>query len=138
MKREFSELARKNFEECQIAEGKCDYSLDEQAFDNLDAQGFLHITTARHWSKMAGYVLTVMMPRHLQFEARCSQQIGMYLLPQHRKGTNGLKLLAQDEALMRRMGVQKMYRGHTMAKNLEPLFRRGGWQEVETVYTKWI
>lgn len=138
IKRDFEPLGRLNFAECQIAEGQRPYALDETTIDALDKLGMVHFTTARQGQQLVGYVFNMVMPRHLQFEAKCSQQIGLYLLPEYRKGVNGLKLLAEDESYMRALGVQKMYRGDTIGKDLGPLFKRAGWLPVETVYTKWV
>lgn len=138
VKDEFDELGRKNFEECKIAEGRKPYSLYHGAFDFLDEQGLVHVTTARDGGRLVGYILTILSQRHLQFEAFCSQSIGIFLMPEFRKGGNGLKLLENDEKFLRLLGVEKMYAGYTIEKDLGPLFIRRGWKGTEMHYTKWV
>lgn len=135
---EFDELGRRNFEECKIAEGRRPYNLAREAFNWLDAEGMVHVTTARNDGKLVGYVLTVLQARHLQFDAFCSQTIGMYMLPAYRKGLNAVRMMEMDEQYMRGLGVDKMYGGCTHEKELAPLFIRRGWVPAETHYHKWI
>lgn len=138
VKDEFDELGRKNFEECNIADGKTIYSLNEPFFDWLGDMGLIQVTTAREDGKLIGYILNFLSPRHPLFDAFTSQQVGMYLLPEKRKGMNGMKLLKADEAFLQQMGVQLGYRGDTIDKNLAPILLRSGWAKKEVFYTKWL
>ncbi len=137
VKPDFDVLGKMNFEECKISE--LPYSLDHVFFDWAADNDMVHVTTAREDGKLVGYILSIITPRHIQYEAKCSQQIGMYLHPDYRvKGLHGLKLMQEDEVNLRKKGVQRMYGGFTVAKDLGPLFKRRGWKKAEEHYTKWI
>lgn len=138
VKDEFHDLGRRNYEECKISGGDKPYSLHQEAFDYMESEGLLHVTTARDDGKLVGYVLTVLSPRHLMFDAFVSQTIGIYLKPEYRKGLNGVRLMDADEFHMMGLGVHKMYGGYTMEKDLEPLFLKRGWVLHEKHYTKAI
>lgn len=137
-KHEFDALGAMNFAECGIAEGMRPYSLNHALFDWAETQDMVNLTTARQGGKLVGYVLSIITPRHIQYEACCSQQIGMFLHPDYRKGSIGIKLMQEDEENLRKRGVQKLYGGFTMDKDLGALFRRRGWKLTEVHYSKWI
>lgn len=135
---EFDELGRLSFAECNTSSGKRTYAPDYDVLRAMDKDGSLHVTTARDDGKLVGYILSVVTKRHIQYNASVSQVLSMYLLPEHRKGRNGIKLMKCDEQNMRRLGVEEMNGGFTISKDLFTLFKREGWKPMETVYTKWL
>lgn len=133
---EFDELGRMNFEECRVSDNKRPYALDHSTLRALGKD--VHLTTARDEERLIGYILSVISPKHLQYEACCSQHIGFYVHPDYRNQNIGMKLLKEDENFLKSMGVEKMYGGFTMEVDLSPLFMRRGWKEAEKIYVKWI
>lgn len=138
VKDEFDELGRRNFEECKIADGKKPYALQREAWDWMGKNGLIHVTTARDEGKLVGYSLTILAPRHLQFDAFASQGTGLYLKPEYRKGFNASRLLDEDEIFLQQLGVQLGYRDVAMDPDVGPLLERKGWVKKEVIYTKWI
>lgn len=133
---EFDALGLKSFEETGIGDGRVEYGPD---YENLRELGdIVHVVSARENGKLVGYVLSLVVPRHLQYKAKVSQMISIYILPEYRKGLNGYNMLKFYENEMVKRNVDRIDGGFTVSKDLLTLFRRGGWNPSETIYTKWL
>jgi GNAT superfamily N-acetyltransferase len=138
MRHEFDVLGEASFKECDNGGGYFPYAPDYETLDYMDNDGSLHMTTARDDGRLVGYVMSAIQQRHLQFKACASQCISVYLLPEFRHGLTGVKMMNYDQESLRKLGVEMMYGGYTLNKNLAPLFEKGGWQEVERIYVKYL
>lgn len=58
--------------------------------------------------------------------------------PAHRNGRSGVMLFREVEREARRRGVQRMFMGSKLHADSSALFRRLGYEPVETYHTKWI
>lgn len=134
---EIVSLTKDHFIECDVAEGKLPFALDDDRMDALAASGSLHITTARNCGMLAGYLVNV-LSRNILYNAMCSYHLGWYVRPDYRGKLAGLYLLEQAEQLLKEIGVQRMYGAHTDELDASGIFKRLGWKHIEHHYSKWI
>ena len=111
---------------------------DYAAYHALARAGLLHVVTVRADGDLAGYFISVVRaPLHAR-TVLCAHVDVYYVKPEYRQGYLPLTLLRKAERFLREAGVQKIFAGHKMAHNLEPLFRRLRWTPSAILYTKWI
>jgi hypothetical protein len=60
----------------------------------------------------------------------------LYLQPQHRRGRNGMDLIAFSEADMKSEGVQVVSQYSTQHRDLSPLLARMGYSQVASFWAK--
>ena len=115
---------------------------DWQSYLDLEARGTLHVTTARDGGRLVGYYVAYVMP-HPHYKSTLFGFVDVFfMLPEYRRAANGIGLFQAMEAAMRdrmkSLGHSKMVlvsRGR-MENDPTPMFRRLGWDVVETAYVK--
>jgi ribosomal protein S18 acetylase RimI-like enzyme len=131
------ELSRKQYPECDFTHGAFEFDLDMDSLNQMAENGLLHVTTARN-PEIVGYIVNVVLPRHMNFKAKHAGQLGWYVHPDYRKGGIGLNLLKTSEELLKAQGVAFLSASHTINLDASPLFHRLGWKQTEMSYTKVI
>ncbi len=124
----------------EVANDKDKIKLDVwfEAYDEMEKSGQLHIVTARIDGKIFGYHWSVVRP-HLHYKSSLTAYTDIYFLhPDFRKGMNGIKLFKFVEKSLKERGVEKMYTASKVKLDKSPIFEFLGWDEAETVYTKYI
>ncbi len=130
-----NEIGKSQFPECDISHGAFEYDLDMETLNSMAESGLLHVTTART-PELIGYIVNIILPRHLNFKAKHAGQLAWYVEAQHRKGGIGLNLLKTSEELLKAQGVAFLSASHTINLDASPLFTRLGWKQTEMNYTK--
>lgn len=122
----------------EVANDKDKIKLDVwfEAYDDMSDQ--LHIVTARVDGKIVGYHWSIVRP-HLHYKKSLTAYTDIYfLLPEFRRGMNGVNLFKFVEESLKAIGVQKMYTASKIKLDMSKIFERLGWLEAERVYTKYI
>lgn len=101
------------------------------------AAGVLLILTARTACELVGYaVYELSRPAHYDTSLQAKQDV-IYVHPDHRRGTLGMRLLIRSEEILRKRGVQVV---HQHQKNAHPvlgeLLARRGYEPLETLWSK--
>lgn len=103
-----------------------------------DAAGEVLLVTLRKAGEMVGYFIGFIGPAlHYKTCLTLTMDI-FYVLPEHRNGSAGAKLFRAAEAEARRRGVQRMFVGSKAHKDASVLFKRLGYEPVETFYSLWM
>lgn len=137
-KRESAYLWPKHWEEVAINRDKIKLDVDYEQYDALDACGALHVVAARSAGKIVGYFLALIRP-HLHYATSLSAFTDVYYIdPEYRKGRTGYDLFKFAEQSLRQRGVEKIFTGTKKHLDVSTLFRRLGYVETETLFTKYI
>jgi GNAT superfamily N-acetyltransferase len=113
-------------------------NLNIAAYAEMEARGALHIVIARSEGKMVGYYVAFVTP-HLHYAHSLTALTDVYyLMPKMRKGSNGIKLFQEAERTLKKRGVQRIFSGTKLHKDVGRLFKYLGWTPTELLHTKWI
>lgn len=109
----------------------------EAKYAALDAQGILHLATAREEGKLCGYFLVFLTPNAHYADAGLMGFTDMYfLLPEFRKGNTGLRLFSFMEETLRTRGVVKFYTSHKLHRDRSAMLKTLGFKATDIVYSK--
>lgn len=99
----------------------------------------LIFTTLRVDGELKGYFIGFIMPGiHYSTCLECKMDI-FYVHPSVRAdGMPGLKLFRSVEQELKRRGVQRWFVGTKLKADVSSIFKRLGFNPVETYYSKWI
>lgn len=88
--------------------------------------------------ELVGYAIFEVCP-HLHFKTtKHAFNSGIYVKPEHRKGSAGLKLFVEAEALLKSLGVKKITYSAPYTSNLNKVLEKGGYAPSETYFTKLV
>ena len=103
-----------------------------------DRSGSLVVYTARDGAALVGYVFTIIGPHHHK-QGVLTGFITMYWLhPVNRLGLAGYKLLRNNEALLKELGVHKILASQMLTQKTDVLFKRMRYVAEEVLYGKWL
>jgi hypothetical protein len=127
-----------HWQEVAQDQDKMPLDVDYASYGALEQMGALHVVTARVDGDLAGYFISFIRP-HLHYASTLCAYVDVYYVkPGYRVGYLALRLFRAAEAFLQARGVQKVFAGTKVYKDMGALFRRLDWVETETVYTKWI
>lgn len=124
----------------ELALNKDKVPLDPQydIYLQRDARGEVTFVTLRDAGELVGYFVGFVAPGlHYRTCLTCIMDI-MYLRKDKRGGRGGLILLNAVKAELKRRGVQRWFVGTKAHMDIGPLFKRMGFEHVETTYSAWI
>jgi len=87
--------------------------------------------------KPIGYAIFY-LHTHPHFQKLVACQDVMYIHPEYRKGSIGIKFIKYIEESMKGLGAEGIFQTSSAKKDLSKLFGRLGYEPVETVYFKEI
>ena len=95
--------------------------------------------TVRDDNRLVGYFIGFISPGlHYSETVTCKMDI-FFIHPDYRgEGNIGLKMFRNLEQELRRRKVQHWFVGCKLKADAGPLFRRMGFEPIETYYSKWI
>ena len=128
-----------HWEEVANDKDKIKLNLWNEAYEMMSKTGELHVVTARTGKgNLVGYHYSIVRP-HLHYKDSLTAYTDVYfLLPEYRKGMNGVNLFKFVEKSLKERNVQKMYTASKVKLDKSILFERLGWTLAEKVYTKYI
>ena len=117
---------------------------DWDRYFELDLLGVLHILTARDGPALVGYVFNLIGP-HMHKRSTRWCHVDMYWLdPGYRVGWGGVKLLRENEKLVKALGarkiimVEKAHFHNADGRKVGVLLKRMGYAVEDIAYGKWI
>lgn len=127
-----------HWEEIALDRAKVPLNPDIDTFRLLEEAGLLLIVTARDGGKMVGYHVSIVRP-HLHYKQSLTAYADMYFIhPDYRQGMTGVRLFKFLEQELRERGVDRIYQGTKVHKDMGRLFERLGYKETERLFVKWI
>lgn len=111
---------------------------DYVSYAALEQLGQLVVLTARVDGDLAGYFVTFVRP-DLHSQTTLTAYVDVYYVkPGYRIGYLAMGLFKATEKVMRARGAKRILAGTKVYKDMGVLFRRLGWVEAETIYSKWL
>lgn len=106
-------------------------------YDAMAEAGSLLIITARsEHGELEGYLFAI-VSTHLHYKSTLCAFFDLYWLePKARQGWSGIRLFREAERALRAIGVRKVFGQTKTHKDVGLIFRRLGWSEAETAYSK--
>lgn len=109
-----------------------------QVYLERDALGMVCFVTLRCDGDLCGYFVGFVAPGlHYQSCLTCIMDI-FWVNPSHRTGSAGIRLFRCVEAELKRRGVRRWVVGSKIAHDASALFRRLGFDPIETTYSKML
>lgn len=135
---EMSGLWDLHWQEIALDRQKIKLEPDVQTFQMLEDAGQLVIVTVRNDSQLVGYHVSLVRS-HLHYKSSLTAYVDMYFLhPDYRGGMAGYKMFKFVEKALRARGVDRIYSGTKLHKDMGRLFERLGYSETERLFVKWI
>ncbi len=133
---EVAPLAFRTYGEAGVLRKYLPFDADWERYFQFEDTGIFSILTARRDGKMVGYVACIVLP-HIQVRTElCATVNAIFLAPEQRSGTLGVRMLKRAVADLQAKGVHLF---HIAAK--EKLFgsilERIGFEVEETIYVKY-
>lgn len=127
-----------HWQEIALDRAKVPLNPDVDTFRALEDAGLLLIVTARDGEKMVGYHVSIVRP-HLHYKQSLTAYADMYFIhPDYRQGMTGVRLFKYLEERLRERGVERIYQGTKLHKDVGRLFERLDYKETERLYVKFI
>lgn len=136
-KREAAILFPKHWKEIALHQAEIPLDVDFSTFDQMDAQGMLHLVVAREAGEIAGYWLGIIRP-HFHYKQSLTAYTDVYYIRQESRGDvfAFLHMLDYVEETLKKRGVQKLFIASKCHKDLSRIFERRDMTRTEVVYTK--
>lgn len=133
---QLDELIRLHFNEVNIDLEEVPLSPDWKSYAALEHAGLLRIFSAREEGTLVGYC-AFFVNYHLHHnKSLVAVNDCLFLHPDYRKGTCGIKLIKFCEDQLKKLGVDKITWHITVKKDFRPILHRLGYVDEEVVVTK--
>jgi len=132
---EFMPLLARNIGEVDVAECPA-ANINWDMYLGFDAQGVLHITTARVDGELAGYALFFVLPDPHNAGRLMAEADVYYMAPEHRKGFAAIRLMREAEKELKQRGCRHVVIRVNMEHDCSAVARYLKYRPIETVWCK--
>lgn len=131
-------MLMRHWEELALDKDRVALKPDWNRYRTLEQWGHLSVVTARAQGVLAGYSWMV-VTTGLHYSDCLEARMDIYwIAPEHRGRWGGVNLFRAHERELKRRGVQRIYVGSKLHKDSSALFRRLGYQPIETWFSKML
>lgn len=135
---ESKELLQLHWQEIALNRDRIKLNPDWDAYEALESSGVLKVFTARSDNKLVGYFV-VLVGNNLHYKDHLfATNDVIFLHRDYRKGLTGYKLIKFAEKCLSSDGVSVLNINTKLHKDFGPVLSRGGYNPIETVYSKYI
>jgi GNAT superfamily N-acetyltransferase len=109
LERDGQAIFRVHFDELALHKEAMPMGLDSAAYLDMERRGYLLVIAARRDGVLVGYHLWIVLDHHIHNKAagKVATSDMFYILPEHRRGGAGAKLLMASTTELRKIGVKK-------------------------------
>lgn len=138
VKNDVRELIQRHWEDIALNQDKIKLNPNWEGYAELDRAGMLRFFTARQDGELIGYfLLIVSRSLHYKDHLFANNDI-LFLHPDHRKGTAGLRLIRFAEQSLRDEGVSLMNVNTKIHAPFDVIMQRMGFNLIERIYSKYL
>ena len=137
VREEIKPLIIKHWEEIALNQDIIELNPDWDAYGELDRSGLLRVFTVRNKvESLVGYfVVIVSRSLHYKDHVFANNDI-IFVLPEYRKGTTGIKLIDFAERELEAEGIRALNINTKDHQSFDAILQRRGYQMIERVYSK--
>jgi len=111
-------------------------NLQSESYEMLEEQGRLVVATVRDGGKLVGFSGWTIIVHHHYAHVLTGVDDSWYLAPAYRQGFVGLRLFQKAQELLKAEGCEHVIASTSLAKNVEILLLREGFEPFETLHSK--
>lgn len=138
VRQEIEPLLRQHYEEIALHKDRIPLAPDWGRYEHLEATRSLPIYTARSDGKLVGYSV-FLLSYHLHYRnTLVAANDILYLAPEQRRGTTGLRLIKHSEAELKKLGVERIMWHVKFAHDFRAILHRLGYEDEEAIVGKLI
>jgi GNAT superfamily N-acetyltransferase len=136
--RDGQEIFKTHYEELALHKEAIPLGMDFDMYLDMEKMGVVHVLTARADEKLVGYYIALIVKNHPHNkDAGPAATTDMfYMLPSHRRGGAGAKLLVMAEKMLRDRGVKKATISTKVKFSNRELLEALGWEHTDVVFQK--
>lgn len=109
---------------------------DQVTYEEMERAGVLRCYTARHNGELVGYAVFFVRPgMHYRHSLQAIQDV-LFVVPERRVGTTGIRLIRFAEARLKALGVQVVYHHAKLTNRVGELLVKLGYELVDQLYAK--
>ncbi len=128
----------RHWEELALDKDKVPLDPIYEIYDTKDSKDEVMVITVRELGKLIGYFIGFISPAlHYRSCLTCTMDI-FYIVPESRGSNCGFGLFKEVEKECKKRGVQRLFVGSKMHKDIAFLFNKLGYTEVERYFTLWM
>jgi hypothetical protein len=129
-------LFDRHWRELALNQAEIPIDCDVERYQQMEDLGILLVLTARSGERLAGYLLSFLMP-HLHYKSSGKMAItDMYfMLPEFRRGT-GAQLFLEWERVLRSRSIKLAMTSCKVHQDHSRLFTRLGWTHSDNTFVK--
>lgn len=110
--------------------------VDTESYELMEDIGRLRVFTARAAGVLIGYAAFVIAHHFHHRQSLRAIHDSLYLVPQHRVGMTGLRLVLFAEKAFAADGIDRVHQCAAIGSPACALFERLGYEPAETIYVK--
>jgi len=132
-------LCPRHWEEIALNKATIPLEPDWGRYQQLADLQMLETTTARNEAgDIVGYLIYIVAP-HLHYKSSTTAMSDvLFLAPEYRRGTLGLKLLSRAEDRLCERGVQRVIQNVKLHNDWGAILERMGYAPIERIYSKML
>lgn len=136
---EMKPLLPRHWEEVAVDKDKIRLDPDYERYAKLCDDDVLFCFTARtEEGELVGYLWAFVQYNLHYKQSLCAFFDVYYLAPEYRQGFSGINLFAEAEKCLKEMGVEKMFTGTKLLRDVSKIFQYLKWRPTEQSFTKYI
>jgi GNAT superfamily N-acetyltransferase len=136
VREEIEPLLLAHYDEIALHKDTIKLDVDWGKYEGLERNGGLRVYTAREDGRLVGYSVFFLAWNMHYKSTLFGQNDVLYLTPEHRKGTTGLRLIKFSEDELRKDRVDKVVWHVKVANDWSAILERSGYQREEILMAK--
>jgi len=133
------QLFKDHWKEIALYQDKIELSPDYTRYRHLYDKDELHVVTARdEYGRIVGYLVSLLQKGLHYKNTLWAYNDILYVCPEYRKGTTGIKLLKFAEKALKEIGVDVIVVRVKTQHNFGKVLERMGYENTELSFTKHV
>lgn len=132
------EIFAKHYDELSLEKDRIPLGMDFDTYQDMENRGILHVLSCRKDGTLIGYYIAIVINHHPHYKTSgpVSTTDMFYILPEHRTGGCGARLLMMAEKTLRERGVHKAFISVKLKMDHSALLEKLGWTATDKVFAK--
>lgn len=135
LEREAQEMFKVHYDALALHKQEMPLGIDSAAYLDMERRGYLLVVTARRDGVLVGYHIWIVLDHHIHNKAggKVATSDMFFVLPEHRRGGAGAKLLMASKVELKKIGVKKASLSTKIHFENSELLDALGWEPTDIV-----